>query len=565
MASTASALAWLGCGIATPLAIGWTVQRGIVDGDRVALWWGAAAIVALGAGESAADAIRHWMETAACERTRAALRGLVADAALALDVPTRGRWPSGQIAARATSDADAVADTFESIGYSLAYLVSLPVVVALLVRVDPVIAAALLVIAVVTLMFGWFTSRVVTPRLAASQSAAGDTVAAAQSAIEGFKVIVAAGGQQGVLASYTARSAAGRDRALAVSRLALWFEPAHAALAGLATLTVLVVGGARVIDGATDLGAVIAALGLAAHLGAPIATATGLLVRLRTTVVAAERIVTLTVAADGVATQGVEFDAPRAVTPHTSTSHTRGSATDPMAAHDLEQRRPPVLTIRQLTVRHPGRSTAALSGISLTAGPGDVVLIDGPLGSGKSTLAAAIAGELRPTDGLVSIGGLDPAAIAPGERQRHVVRLDAEPFLLEASIADNVRLGAPDAGDDELALVLRVAGADEFVDALPEGAATILSARGASLSGGQRQRLALARALLVAPTVVVLDGALGGLEPERELAVTAAAVAASHERVVVLISTAPAVRALATSMVALAQPEWQRDVAEATA
>ena len=86
------------------------------------------------------------------------------------------------------------------------------------------IAAALLVIAVVTLMFGWFTSRV-TPRLAASQSAAGDTVAAAQKR-SGFKVIVAAGGQQGVLASYTARSAAGRDRGLAVSRLALWFEPA---------------------------------------------------------------------------------------------------------------------------------------------------------------------------------------------------------------------------------------------------------------------------------------------------------------------------------------------------
>lgn len=540
-AATVSALAWLGCGIATPLAIGWTVQRGIVDGDRATLWWGAAAIVVLGAGESAADAARHWVETAAAERTRTRLRGMVADAALALDPTARARWSSGQIAARATSDSDTIADTFESAGYSLAFLASLPVVVVLLVRVDPVVAAALFGIAAVTLTFGWLASRLWAPRLEASQTAAGDTVAAAQSAIEGLKVIVAAGDQHGVLTGYVTRSAASRDRALAVSRLSLWFEPTYAALASLSTLTVLVVGGARAIDGTTNLGAVIAALGLAGHLGAPIETATGLLVRLRGTLVAAVRIVSLTAEAPepAVDSRRCEPLAPAAVS----------------APHDDV---PAMLVAQSLGVHHPGMPAPVLADVSFTAAAGDVVSVDGPLGSGKSTLAAVLAGELRQTSGSVSIGGVDPAVLPPAERAARVLRLDTEPFLVEASIATNVRLGAPDAPDTDVEQALRTADAAEFVAALPDGIDTVLSARGASLSGGQRQRLALARALLVRPAVLVLDSALSGLEPERELAVTTAVLAACRDGVVVLTSTTPAVRALATSTVALPPPRWHQ-------
>ncbi|MGE3618845.1 MAG: ABC transporter transmembrane domain-containing protein [Acidimicrobiia bacterium] len=533
--STLAAVAWLGFGMAVPVVLGWTVQHGVVESDRRAIWVGALLVVLVGVGESACDAIRHWLEVGCQERTRARLRHAAAAAALDLDEPSRDAWPAGQATARATSDADGVAGAVESFGYTIAYLLAIPVVIVLLLRVDVVIAFAVVASVLLSVVVSWRVSALWEHRTAASQAAAGDTIAAAQAALEGFKVVAGIGAQAAIHEAYAARSALARDRAVATARWSLRYGPVLTALSGLSTVAVIWVGGWRAIGGHAEIGSVVTAIGLALFLRAPIGAAGDLVLLLRSTLASARRIVALV---------------------HPMASELARGAPEEMARPTPPDRPVGELVVDGVTYRYPGDGRFSLGPVSFRAGPGDVVLLEGPVGSGKSTLAALVAGDRVPVGGTVSLGGRDVTGLDRDARRAAVLRLGPEPFLLATSIATNVCLGAPDVDDAAVAAALLAVGATEFVDRLPEGAATVLADRGASLSGGQRQRLALARALLAKPPVLVLDGALGGLEPDRELVVLASVVAHCPGSIVLLVTPNPGARRLVRATVTLAAPGW---------
>ncbi|MGW7005320.1 ABC transporter ATP-binding protein [Streptomyces sp. NPDC054933] len=174
----------------------------------------------------------------------------------------------------------------------------------------------------------------------------------------------------------------------------------------------------------------------------------------------------------------------------------------------------PRVELRGVTFSYDGRG-AALSGIDLDLAPGTVTALVGPSGSGKSTLAALLARFHDVTEGSITVGGADVRDIPLTELYRHIGFVLQDVRLLRASVADNIRLGRPDATDDEIRAVARAAQIHDRITALPDGYDTVLGA-GTQLSGGEAQRLSIARALLGDPPVVVLDEATAFADPGSE-------------------------------------------------
>ncbi|MGW0910003.1 thiol reductant ABC exporter subunit CydD [Streptomyces sp. NPDC002853] len=182
------------------------------------------------------------------------------------------------------------------------------------------------------------------------------------------------------------------------------------------------------------------------------------------------------------------------------------------------------LRLEDVTVHYPGRAAPALSHVSLTLRPGERIALVGPSGAGKSTLLALLLGFTHPASGRVTVGGTDLAALDPDQWLTQVAWVPQRPHLFATSVADNIRLGRPDASDAQVRRAARAAYAGHFIEELPQAYDTVLGEHGAGLSAGQRQRIALARAFLKDAPVLLLDEPTAHLDPESEACVTRATV-----------------------------------------
>ncbi|MGW3497545.1 thiol reductant ABC exporter subunit CydD [Streptomyces sp. NPDC001020] len=209
---------------------------------------------------------------------------------------------------------------------------------------------------------------------------------------------------------------------------------------------------------------------------------------------------------------------------------------DPESRHAPEPARPPRIRFEDVTVRLPGRDRPVLNGVSFTVEPGERIALTGPSGAGKSTLLALLLGLVRPEEGRILVGDRDLGSLDQDAWRRHIGWVPQRPHLFDRSVADNIRLGAPDATDDEVARAARAAAAHGFVAALPDGYGTRLGARGTGLSAGQRRRIALARAFLRDAPLVLLDEPTAGLDGDSEAAVLAASERLMTGRTVLVVA-----------------------------
>lgn len=240
----------------------------------------------------------------------------------------------------------------------------------------------------------------------------------------------------------------------------------------------------------------------------------------------------------------------------------RAAAEDiPDEAPAINEGEKPAVALRDVTFDYIPGADHALQAVTADLGEASHVAIVGASGAGKSTMAHILVGLLVPSDGAVLIRGepLDETSVVAWRRRTALVGQD--PVLFNESIADNLRIAKPNAEDRELWDCLAKAGA-AFVKHLPEGLETIVGERGARLSGGEKQRIALARALLAKPALLVLDEPTSALDPAGEAAIIQVLRELSSETRIVTISHRPALARAADHVImldggqVLAQGAW---------
>ncbi len=188
-----------------------------------------------------------------------------------------------------------------------------------------------------------------------------------------------------------------------------------------------------------------------------------------------------------------------------------------------------------VTFRYDGTKNA-LEDISLTIGAGETAALVGPSGGGKSTLASLAARFFDPTSGTVSIGGVNVKDMDPGQLMNTVSFVLQNSRLIKASILDNVRLGRPDASEDQVTAALEQAQCMDIIEKFPQGVHTVIGSQGVYLSGGEMQRIAIARAILKDAPVLILDEATAFADPDNERKVQAALTRLAQGRTVLMIA-----------------------------
>ncbi len=196
------------------------------------------------------------------------------------------------------------------------------------------------------------------------------------------------------------------------------------------------------------------------------------------------------------------------------------------------------IEFRDVSLAYPG-TAPVLDRVSATLRPGELVALAGPSGVGKTTLIMSIPRFIDPIAGTIRVNGADARGIAPAALRARVGFVFQQESLFSTTIEENIRYGTPDASDATVLEAAARAGAAEFIERLPDGYATMLGRRGARLSVGQKQRIAIARALVRNPDVLILDEPTAPLDPASEGAVIDTLRALARDRIVIIVAHRP--------------------------
>jgi len=197
----------------------------------------------------------------------------------------------------------------------------------------------------------------------------------------------------------------------------------------------------------------------------------------------------------------------------------------------------------------PGRPV--LEGIHLEIAAGKTVALIGHTGAGKTTLAALVPRFYEATEGRVLVDGVDVRDVTRRSLRREIGVISQDPFLFSATVRENIAFGTLDATDEQVEAAARAAQAHEFIEELPKGYETVIGERGITLSGGQRQRLAIARALVIDPRILILDDATASVDATTEAKIRSGLAEAMRNRTTIIIAHRLSTIALADEVVVL--------------
>jgi ABC-type multidrug transport system fused ATPase/permease subunit len=440
---------------------------------------------------------------------------------LRLPLSWHQRHPTGQLLSNANSDVESSWFFVSPLPFACGALVMIAITVAALVLTDPLLAIVGFVVFPLVFVVNAVYSQVMSPRMDRAQQLRAEVSEIAHESFDAALVVKTLGREADEAARFAVKADELRDGLVAVGRVRGLFDPMMEALPSLGTLAVLLVGAERVAAGATQAGDLVSIAYLFTLLALPIRAIGWVLADLPRALAGFDRV-TPVLQATG-------------ETPH-------GPGTAPPGSSGAR------LGVREVDFGYDGTSRSTVSGVTFDVPAGRTVAVVGPTGSGKSTLAGLLVRLVDPHSGAVLLDGVDLRTLREGEVSSQVAFVPQSTFLFDDTVRDNVTLGAP-FDDAQVAEALRVAAADEFVARLPEGLDTRVGERGASLSGGQRQRLALARAVVRRPRLLVLDDATSAVDPAVEARILDALRDTDRPATVVVVAYRQATIALADEVV----------------
>ena len=501
-----------GATLVVPIAVRLMIDRGF-SGDHAGLIHAYfVALIGVVAVLSLASGARYYLVMTLGERIVADLRGDLFAHLTRLDASFFDAEKTGEIVSRLSADTTQLKATFgSSASIALRNLFMFVGAVTLMVVTSPKLSIYVLAAIPVIVLPLYAAGRAVRSRSRRAQDTLADATAFASESLSAVRVMQAFVAEAFTAARFRAAANDAYDAARAMTQSRALVTVAAMFLAFASVVVVLWLGAEDVIAGRMTGGALsqfllfavlgAGALGQLSEVWSEVSQAAGAAARIGEILAVEPRIVAPA--------------EPRAL---------------PSPAHGD-------LAFRAVRFAYPGRADEpVLDDLSFRVAPGEVVAIVGPSGAGKSTLFQLIERFYDPTNGAITLDGVDIAEFDPKALRAEIALVPQEAFIFAASVADNIAYGAPGATRADVVAAAKRAAADGFISALPRGYDSLLGERGVTLSGGERQRLAIARAILKNAPVLLLDEATSALDAENETLVQHALDALMKGRTTLVIA-----------------------------
>lgn len=402
---------------------------------------------------------------------------------------------AGDVMARITSDSDAIQQAF---GHALMNVLSgglliIWIIWTMLNRSAAYALLSLLIVPLMVLVTRWFSAQA-RKAFRRARAEMGSVNADLQEGFAAVREVQAFSREEENIEQFRLSNAANRDANIRAVAFTSALQPALEALSYVSMAIVVGVGGVAILSGGTLLGAsislglVITFLGYTQRLNQPIVQISALWTNVQNAIAGGERIFDLL--------------------------DTAPDITDKPDAQPLPEIEGRIEFVDVHAEYNPGEPV--LKGVNLTAAPGQTIAIVGPTGAGKTTIINLLPRFYEVKSGAIKIDGQDVRDVTRDSLRSQIGIVLQDTFLFSTSVMENIRYGYPDASDEEVVAAAKLARADTFIERMPEGYQTVLGERGAGLSQGQRQLIAIARAALGNPRILILDEATSSVDTRTE-------------------------------------------------
>ena len=438
------------------------------------------------------------------------LRAAIFDHILTFSATESARFGAPTLLTRTTNDVQQIQLLVQM---TATMLITAPIMgiggIAMAIHQDAGLSWLLLVSVPVLAVANWWVVSKLLPIFRSMQGLIDNINRVMREQLAGIRVVRAFAREPLERARFAAANTALTDTALVAGRWQALMLPATTLVINISSVALIWFGGQRIDAGQMQVGSLIAFLAYFMQILMAVVMATLLLVLLPRASACAERI-----------------------TEVLSTVAQIGNPAEPADGTDLRGE----ITLHNATFSYPGADRAVVQGVSLTARPGTVTAIVGSTGSGKSTLLSLICRLYDVTGGSARLDGIDVRDYDTEDLWAAIGLVPQRGYLFSGTVADNLRYGKADAEDDEMWEALRVAAADDFVRAHPDGLDMRVAQGGINFSGGQRQRLAIARAVIRRPAVYLFDDAFSALDTRTDALVQTALREVSASATVIIVS-----------------------------
>ncbi|MCW6005466.1 ABC transporter ATP-binding protein/permease [Micromonospora sp. CPCC 205371] len=523
-----AAFAATGASIAVPLVVARVVDGPIAHRDPVGLWQLGALAAVFGLVEAGLIFIRRWTQAASAVGMETTIRNELYAHLQRLQISFHDQWQTGQLLSRITADLSVIR---RFLSFGLVFLIvntaTYVTVVALLIHLRWPLGLLVAASGVPLFLLSRHFSRHYIAASRRMQDELGDVATLVEESAQGLRTIKSFGRRPHMAKRFGREARRLHDTAIGKGRLLALSSARFDLVPNLTLAIVLVAGSVSVAHDAMTLGELVAFVSLQLMLIWPIESLGWIIANAQEAMTAADRI------HDVLDTPPSIVDRPGAV-----------------AVREAEGR----LRYEGVSFTYPGTSAPVLRRIDLDVRPGETLAIVGATGSGKTSLVSLAPRLYDVSGGRITLDGRDIRDIQLTSLRRLVGMAFEEPTLFSMSVRENLTLGRQEATDEEIAEALAVAQAG-FVYDLPWGLDTRIGEQGLSLSGGQRQRLALARAVVSRPRVLVLDDPLSALDVHTEALVEDALARVLHGTTALLVVHRPSTVALADRVALLADGE----------